>query len=131
MLTLYPFEVANIYHSLNHCTLGFITLHTMETFDNATHENYREMGLGFDNGQQAGAINVRWGVWQPKLRAWLTMGLVILQLTAYPFLLCSMVNATSIWMIGMEMLWFLQHSLFVGCLLHDFILLIIIILLWL
>ena len=102
MLTLNPFGAVDIYHSLNHCTLGFITLHTMEAFDNATHENYREMGLGFDNVQQDGAINVHWGVWQPKLRAWLMMGLVILVLTTYNFLLRSMVNATSIWITGME-----------------------------
>ena len=60
------------------------------------------MGLGFHNGQQDGAINVHLGVWHPKLMAWLTMGLVTLQLTAYPFLQHSMVNATSIWMTGME-----------------------------
>ena len=63
MLTLYPFGVANIYHSLNHCTLGFKTLHTLEAFNNATYENYMEVGLGFDNGQRDGAINVHWGVW--------------------------------------------------------------------
>ena len=41
---------------------GFKTLHTMDEFDNATHENYREVVLGFDNGQQVGTINVHWGV---------------------------------------------------------------------
>ena len=35
----------------------------MDAFDNATHEKYREVGLGFDNGQQASAINVHWCVW--------------------------------------------------------------------
>ena len=77
MLTLYPFGVANIYYSLNHCMLGFKTMHTMEAFDNAMQENYRGVGLGFDSGQQADAINVHWGVWKPKFRAWLTMVLVI------------------------------------------------------
>ena len=51
MLTLYPFGVANIYHSLNHCTLVFKNLLTTKAFDNAMNENYRGVGLGFDNGQ--------------------------------------------------------------------------------
>ena len=42
-----------------------------------------------------------------------------------------MVNVTFIWMIGMETLFFLHHSLFVGSLLHEFILLITSLLLWL
>ena len=45
---------------------GFKTLHTMDAFDNAMHENYREVGLGFDNGQQDGTINVHWSVWYPR-----------------------------------------------------------------
>ena len=103
---------------------GFKTLHTMEEFDNAMHENNREVGLGFDNGQQASTTNVHWSVWQPRLRAWLMMGLVISQLTTYPFLLSSMVDMTFVWMTSMETLWFLQHLLFVGSLLHNFTLLI-------
>ena len=95
------------------------------------HENYREVGLGFDNGQQAGTINVHWSVWQPRLMAWFTMGLVISQLTAYPQLLCNMVNVTFVWMTGMEIFVFFTTSLFVGSLLHEFILLITILLLWL
>ena len=63
MFTLYPFGVANIYHSLNHCTFGFKTLHTMDAFNNATCEKYREVGLVFYNGQQVGANNVHWSVW--------------------------------------------------------------------
>ena len=35
----------------------------MEAFDNAMHENYREVGLEFDNGKWDGAINVHWSVW--------------------------------------------------------------------
>ena len=57
---------------------GFKTMHTMEALNNATQENYREVGLGFNNGQQASAINLHWSVWQPRFRAWLTMELVIL-----------------------------------------------------
>ena len=43
--------------------MGFMALHEMENFDMVTHENYREVGLGFDNGPQAGTINSRWEVW--------------------------------------------------------------------
>ena len=46
---------------------GFMGLHEMETFDMGTHENYREVGLGFYNGPKAGNINARWEVWQPNI----------------------------------------------------------------
>ena len=49
----------------------------MVAFEIATLKNYRGVGLEFDNGKQDGTINVHWSVWQPKLRVWLMMGLVI------------------------------------------------------
>ena len=53
-------------------------MHGMVAFEITTLKNYRGVGLEFDNGKKYGTINAHWSVWQPKLRAWLTMGLVIL-----------------------------------------------------
>ena len=50
----------------------------MVAFELVMHKTIEMWVLDFDNGQQAGAINVHWSVWQPKLRAWIMMGLVIL-----------------------------------------------------
>ena len=59
--------------------MGFITLHEMEAFDIVIHKNYREVGLDIVNGQQLGALNAYWNVWQPNLGLGSTMGFGHLQ----------------------------------------------------
>ena len=56
----------------------------------ATHKTIEMWVLEFDIGQQDGAINVHWGVWKPKIRAWIMTGLVIL------FVCCML--STLVWM---------------------------------
>ena len=57
--------------------------------------------------------------------------LVICNIAAYPLLLHSMENATSMRMTGMRNVWVSQHSLLICKSLNNFILIIIVIVLWL
>ena len=104
---------------------GFKTLHTMEAFNNATHENYMGVGLHFHNGQYASSINVHWSVWQHRLQlgsrwAW-SFCSTLLTLCSYVIWWMQLPFGWKLW----KSLWFLMHSWFVGSLLHKFILLII------
>ena len=56
------------------CIRVLIVCMGLEAFYTITYGNYGEVGLGFDNGKHASAINAHWSVWQPKLRAWITKG---------------------------------------------------------
>ena len=60
-----------------------------EAFDTKTCQNYGEVGLGFDNGKQVGALNARWRVWQSKIRAWITMGFSHYLVHCFPLLVST------------------------------------------
>ena len=68
------FGIANIYQGLRY-TLGVLTLSKWEkvAMIMCSLQTIGMWVLAFDNGRQAGAIDAPWILWQPKLRAWLTM----------------------------------------------------------
>ena len=68
--------------------------------DNVSIAKYGDVGLSFDNGHGAGAINAPWISWQPKLRAWITMDFV--------HLLClRLFGLKSVqWVKGTSKVWF-------------------------